>query len=61
VAAATPSTRADLGPREGKSMTLTVPSAAWPVPAGYRALGILIAEAGGERWTREFALPGGTQ
>jgi hypothetical protein len=49
-----------LGPSETKTIALEQPRAPWPMSAGYHPLGLLVAQSGEQRWTREFGLDSGS-
>ncbi|HEU4588013.1 MAG TPA: S8 family serine peptidase [Gemmatimonadales bacterium] len=45
-----------VGPGETQTVTLERPQTPWPLAADFRPLGLLVAQSGGQRWTREFGL-----
>ncbi len=45
-----------VAPGQTKAVRFPLPDAPWPLPAGFRALGVVVAEDAGEVWTRETPL-----
>jgi hypothetical protein len=49
-------TAVTVAPGETKTVTVGRPRVPWPIAEGFHPLGVLVAETGGHRWTREFGL-----
>lgn len=45
-----------VGPRQSKSVHFALTAPGWALPEGFQPLGVIVAHAAGEAWTREAAL-----